>query len=679
MNGTYYSGTAEAEDAMAVMARWISGNRKIQVQYHGGTAVDADVEGGVIRIPRMACASGVTQEALMMLRGRVYHEAGHVDESTAVAKKNYPQGALFSIWNALEDCRMEHAEASKHPGAAVVFNWSTDYYNREIGGKVTKGEVNAPLWEALCAMSFQVRGRQPLWVLKGKVKEYFNAAYSEFIKVYSCGDAADTLTLAKKIYEILKEKNKEINKEKTPQDSSENGKGKPEKKEKKEEGGKGKNEEPQSGAAGDMDDDEEGKEGSGSGEGKKEEDKHEGEGEGEGDWKDGEGDDSENGLEGEGEGEGKGDEAGEGEGKGKGKGSGEGEKEGEAGEGESRGPGGGKYEINEDEEAKGGIGDGRDLEEEINGISQEEVINAKLSEIFKEMSPADLEYTSRRDLDEHSYPEVDDQNKVQFKQERNEISVMVASMTQALEQALRSLTRCRRKPYLRQGKIDHKRLVTIAKGLSKEVFFRKQDGIDLNVAVAITIDESGSMRNYREVRKMAVAIGEALQAIGVPFSIIGSTTRYACGNSRMPPLDGFSRTNPIIYKHYKDFNESWMVVRHRMTTTGHHEHNVDGEVVEYAAFELAKRKETRKIVFVLSDGAPEAGHWNNPLMIKNIKRVCNRVRKAGIEVKAFGLSTRDPSGLYGESNFVYLDGTDKMGPEFVKKFANVVTGGLVKV
>lgn len=144
-------------------------------------------------------------------------------------------------------------------------------------------------------------------------------------------------------------------------------------------------------------------------------------------------------------------------------------------------------------------------------------------------------------------------------------------------------------------------------------------------------------------------------------------------------MDGFSRVNPILYKHYKDFQEAWPVVRHRMVKTGCHMHNVDGEVVEYAAFRLAQRRERRKVVFSLSDGEPCAGHGNDGSMAKNLKRVCGRVRKQGIEVYGFGVGTEGPRPLYGAKHFVFLEGTENMGPAFVRKFADVVTGGMVRV
>jgi hypothetical protein len=149
----YYDGNT-AQDAMAVVASWMGKNRNLRVEYHTGTAVDADIFNGVIRIPQLACSSGLTDEALMLLRGRVYHEAGHIGY-TKLSKSEYPKGVLFEILNAIEDRRMERQVADTYLGAGPVFRDNNAYYNKKIASDVVDGKIDAPLWEALVAMSFQ--------------------------------------------------------------------------------------------------------------------------------------------------------------------------------------------------------------------------------------------------------------------------------------------------------------------------------------------------------------------------------------------------------------------------------------------------------------------------------------------------------------------------------------------
>ena len=113
--------------------------------------------------------------------------------------------------------------------------------------------------------------------------------------------------------------------------------------------------------------------------------------------------------------------------------------------------------------------------------------------------------------------------------------------------------------------------------------------------------------------------------------------------------------------------------------TGAHNHNVDGEVVEYAAFRLQQRKERRKVIFSLSDGEPCAGYMNDTVMAANLIRVCKRVRKQGVEVYGFGVGTATPRAFYGKDFFVELTSVGKMGQEFVREFSRIITNGKVKV
>ena len=741
----------DAQGGMSILAGFLGKNHNVRVVYHDGNAVDANIETGTIRIPKLACASGITEEAIQLLRSMVYHESGHIAE-TKLEKSLTPTGALFSILNALEDRRIEHILSDAHIGCKNIFQWATEFYNKRIAGQVADGKVKAPLWEALCAMGIQFEGVQPAWHLSPKAEAYVKAAYDEFIKVRDCQDTKDCLELAKKIYKLLDDACKEFNKD-NKEEKKQQKKEKGEKGQKPEKGQKGEKGEPQSGGnqADDMpdedeDEDEEGEESEGdkskkskksdkkeskkSGKGDKDEEadeedsdkKEESKGKGskkdkdedseEDSEEDSDEENDEDSEEGEGEGEGKGkdeakdlEEEAEDINKGKDKDSGEeSDAKGSKGEGEGSESEG----VDADEEAEDAEGESdsdkkaqedapykpsdiedgdsdkakeqckSEIEDECEGIGQREILNERLGELFDKLSPSDKEYLAYRDNDIHQIPSEGVNDKATFVERRNLIGAGVSAMTRALEQALRSMAKCRKDPYLRQGKIDKKRLVAITKSLSKEVFCKTRPGIDLDVAVEILVDESGSMGNFLDVQQVAIAIGEALSQIGIPFEIMGATTQFLGGYS-IPSLNGLSRTNPIVYNHYKNFGENWVAIRHRIIHTGAHRHNVDGEFVEYAAYRLAVRKESRKVIFSLSDGEPCAGHDNDSLMCKNLKDVCNRIRKNGMEVYGFGIGTQAPESFYGKKHFVYLDKPDQMGQDFIRKFADVITNGKVSV
>jgi len=730
MNKVNYYNEAEAQDAMSVIAKWMGKNFNLKVNFHNGTEVSADIFRGIINIPRLACSNGLDEQTLSLLRGRTYHEAGHIAE-TNLEKDDYPAGVLFEIFNAVEDSRMERKQGEKYPGAAMVFADNAKYYNRKIAGDVAMGKVNAPLWEGLVAMGLQSNCVTPAWRLSPKAQVYFDAGYDCFAKWKTLDDAFGSLVLAMELYEILKQAHEEY---KQQQQQNEQGEEQEEADTEESEGkgqGRGQSDEDKedgemeesTGSPTDFDNEDNESSKSQAGDGEEDEDGEEEEsdsedGESSESDEDGEESDSEDGEESESESES--DEDGE-ESKDGSEDDADGEEDGQSDSepgdddfdedgsesGSSADDGDDDFEDEAsdssdsddnaeskdyDTEYDAEDGDGEEDEEEETdfeaemqeelegGKDLEDYQNEDISDALDNLDPADKEYLSRRDLDEHNLIQGTDWDKEVFKQDREQIAAAVASMTRALEQAMRARTRCRKDRFQRRGKIDKTRLVQIAKSLSKEVFYKTQQGEDIDTAVSIVIDESGSMYGDTSlaVRRVAIAVGEALSKLNIPFEIVGSTTKYACSDRRMPPLNGLSRSNPIIYNHYKTFGQNWMTCCHNMSQSGAHNHNVDGEVVEYAVRSLIKRDEARKIVFSLCDGMPDAGHGNGHLMGRNITRTCERARKAGVEVYAFGINTSAPANYYGKDNFVELNGHE-LDTKFISTFVEIVSGGRFRV
>jgi cobalamin biosynthesis protein CobT len=710
---------SDVQDALAVVGQGMAKDYGIKVVWGKEGKVRIDLENKIAYIPKLACASGDNfgagkgdfEEALMLTRANVGHEFGH-GAHTKLAKKDYPKGALFSILNALEDVRMERAVAEDYLGFGKVFSEAKEWHNKKIAQDVLDGKVQGiPLWEANCACIFQVGGVAPAWNLSEQAKMYFDAMYEEFSEVRNAKNTGDCLKIAKKIYEILKnllndqeeknqpnesgegdgadgeegEEEKEDKQQKQQQEG--NGKQKQQKKQqKKEKGEKGKEKGQEKSSGGEMEDEKEEK---GNGKGEEGEEEKEGKDSGKG----------EEGEEGEGEEKGKGQgEEGEEEGEDEGEGSGNGE--GMSDE-EVEGDDSGKEESNSCKEKHGfenydpknsgncPDGDGsnglekedeEELEARLNKESEGQDLTERANEVIeKAMDLADKRgvYTSRRDLDEHRVPEPGDAGKVRFNANFERMQAEVAAMTMALEQALRAITRSRKDQFLRYGRIDGSRMVEIAKGLSKEIFYQKRPGKELSTVVSMVIDQSGSMSCCSQVRDLVILLGECLSRLGIRFEVVGTTTKFEGGSC--PSLDTFTRTNPIVYDHYKDLGEQWGVVRHRMMSVGAFKHNIDGEAVEYCAKRLSQQPEARKIIFSLCDGEPCGGQGNDEDLGENIKSVSDRAWKAGIEVYGVGLGTKRPAQYYGNNHFIYLDGNEGMGQKFVRAFAEILTQGKVQL
>jgi cobalamin biosynthesis protein CobT len=612
MNVNYGAGVAQ--DALKVVAGWISRNKDINVVYHNGSTVCANVDTGTVYIPRASCVSGLDYETLMLLRSRVYHEAGHLAE-TKLPKSMMPTDkVLFDILNALEDVRMEKVCAADHAGCREVFSWAGAWHNREIAKGITGGGAN-PVWEVLAACMFRAQSIRPAWILSPKAQEYMDLIGDEFMKVHACASTKDCLPVAKRIYELLIEKNEQDKEDEEPEDGQGKGDGKDD--------GKGK----QDGGQGD---------GKGDEQGKDEQGKDDATGDGNGNSVQVAVDD------------------------------------GDSGEVTDE-DGAAAGELVEDEEVIDVL---KILAEEAAGVSMDELANAMLAQ---QLENVDATYTSLRDNDAHITVPVTDGGIEMYKALHEKVAAKVATLAHTMEQSLRSMARCRKISCLQHGKLDQRRLVQIATGVSKEVFYNTRRGNELNVACILVIDESASMRRaLNQSRLLTLATCEALNSVGIPFEVVGTTTKYCGGDVEIRDNCGFTRTNPIEYRHYKDFNENWTAVRSRITALSHREHNIDGEVLEYAAWRLAGRKESRKVIFSVNDGDPESGQGQNSLLGKNIQDVCLRCRKSGIEVYGFGIDTDEPAQFYGKEYYAKMHGSE-MSDEFLRNLARIITQGVLRL
>lgn len=662
---SHYYQNSEAQDALAVIAKWMSNDKKLKVNYHNGTAVNADIFEGVINIPKLATSSGITDDTLTILRGRVYHEAGHIFDKLTLKKikdnGNYPNGILFEIWNAVEDMRMERDVSERFAGAGSIFTWNNNYHNVKIAESVADGKEHGAIWEALVAMMFQSSGSSPKWRLSDKAQKYFDTAYDTFAKWKNTKNSFDTRDLADEIFEILKETHEDNKKEEEKEDEN------------NQENNSDENEENQ-----DEQEQDETEEDSGQGEGDNEEsdeeDDNSPEQSGSGDFDDEEENDDSAGSENSDE-EGQEEET---DSKGSGDDAEESDEDSEEGDSQDEWSETGEYEytfddhfdkdeLTEEEILAKVI---KELEEQLEGLSLEDLQDADIEKALEDLDYEDAEYLSDKSNDIHMEIKPRDKDAAGYKKTREQLSATVAAMTSALQQALISRARCQFNPYQLKGKIDNRRLVHIAKNLSKEVFYTIKDGEQINTVVEIIIDESLSMGHGHvlPVRQIALAVAEVLTQLDIPFEITGTTTTGDGVNN------GLDRTRPMVFKHYKTFDQQWSQVKTAIMQTGAIDNNVDGEAIEYCAARLAGRPEARKVILSLSDGEPYNGQTPQWKLQQHLIRTCKKVRASGIEVYGFGIDTEAPKEYYGEDFFIYLK-AGNIDVSFTKAFVDIVAGG----
>ena len=136
-----------------------------------------------------------------------------------------------------------------------------------------------------------------------------------------------------------------------------------------------------------------------------------------------------------------------------------------------------------------------------------------------------------------------------------------------------------------------------------------------DTVVTLLIDNSGSMRG-RPITVAAMSadiLARTLERCGVKVEILGFTTRaWKGGQSRerwiaagKPPNPG--RLNDLRHIIYKDADAPWRRTRKNlglMLREGILKENIDGEALLWAHSRLVGRTEQRRILMVISDGAP---------------------------------------------------------------------------
>ena len=169
---------------------------------------------------------------------------------------------------------------------------------------------------------------------------------------------------------------------------------------------------------------------------------------------------------------------------------------------------------------------------------------------------------------------------------------------------------------LEEGLLDTARLTRVVTDPLQALSFKVEQDTDFrDTVVTLLIDNSGSMRG-RPITIAAICgdiLARTLERCGVKVEILGFTTRaWKGGKSReawleagRPPNPG--RVNDVRHIVYKAADEPWRHARRNlglMMREGLLKENIDGEALQWAERRLLARTESRRILMVISDGAP---------------------------------------------------------------------------
>ncbi|CUH40241.1 Aerobic cobaltochelatase subunit CobT [Jannaschia seosinensis] len=207
---------------------------------------------------------------------------------------------------------------------------------------------------------------------------------------------------------------------------------------------------------------------------------------------------------------------------------------------------------------------------------------------------------------------------------------------------------------LEEGILDAGRLARVVANPTTPLSFKMERDMEFrDTVVTLLLDNSGSMRG-RPISIAAICadvLARTLERCGVKVEILGFTTRaWKGGLSREEWLkDGRpaapGRLNDLRHIIYKSADAPWRRVRPNlglMMKEGLLKENIDGEALEWAHRRMIGRPEARKILMVISDGAPvdDSTLSVNPanFLEKHLRDVIAMVQKRrAVELLAIGI------------------------------------------
>ncbi len=238
---------------------------------------------------------------------------------------------------------------------------------------------------------------------------------------------------------------------------------------------------------------------------------------------------------------------------------------------------------------------------------------------------------------------------------------------------------------LEEGLLDSSKLPRIIIDPYNSLSFKKEKDLDFkDTVVTLLIDNSGSMRG-RPITIAAICadiLSRTLERCSVKVEILGFTTKnWKGGKSRelwtknsKPKTPG--RLNDLRHIIYKGADTHWRQVKNNlglMLKEGLLKENIDGEAILWAYNRIKKRKEERKILMVISDGAPVDDSTlsvnSGDFLEKHLKKIVKFIEnKSDIEVLAIGIG-HDVSRYYNKA--IKITDVNELGDVMISQLSSL--------
>ena len=238
---------------------------------------------------------------------------------------------------------------------------------------------------------------------------------------------------------------------------------------------------------------------------------------------------------------------------------------------------------------------------------------------------------------------------------------------------------------LEEGLLDSSKLPRIIMDPYNSLSFKKEKDLDFkDTVVTLLIDNSGSMRG-RPITIAAICadiLSRTLERCSVKVEILGFTTKnWKGGQSRefwtknsKPKTPG--RLNDLRHIIFKSADTHWRQAKNNlglMLKEGLLKENIDGEAILWAYNRIKKRKEERKILMVISDGAPVDDSTlsvnSGDFLEKHLKKIVKFIEnKSDIEILAIGIG-HDVSRYYNKA--IKITDVNELGDVMISQLSTL--------
>jgi cobaltochelatase CobT len=265
------------------------------------------------------------------------------------------------------------------------------------------------------------------------------------------------------------------------------------------------------------------------------------------------------------------------------------------------------------------------------------------------------------------------------------LSAIVARLANRLQRRLMAQQNRSWEFDLEEGMLDPSRLPRIIIDPQQPLSFKREKDTDFrDTVVTLLLDNSGSMRG-RPITVAATCadiLARTLERCGVKVEILGFTTRAWKGGlareawlqAGKPVAPG--RLNDLRHIIYKSADAPWRRARKNlglMMREGLLKENIDGEALDWAHKRLLARPEQRRILMMISDGAPvdDSTLSVNPgnYLERHLRYVINEIEnRSPVELIAIGIG-HDVTRYYRRA--VTIVDAEELGGAMTEKLAEL--------